>query len=45
MSIKSPDPVDVQVGSRIRLLRQGAQMSQTQLGGATRRHVPAGAEI
>ena len=31
MSIKSPDPVDVQVGSRIRLLRQGAQMSQTDL--------------
>jgi transcriptional regulator with XRE-family HTH domain len=31
MSIKSPDRVDVQVGSRIRLLRQGAQMSQTDL--------------
>ena len=31
MSIKSPDPVDVQVGSRIRLLRKGAQMSQTDL--------------
>ena len=31
MSIKLPDPVDVQVGSRIRLLRQGAQMSQTDL--------------
>jgi transcriptional regulator with XRE-family HTH domain len=31
MSIRSPDPVDVQVGSRIRLLRQGAQMSQTDL--------------
>jgi transcriptional regulator with XRE-family HTH domain len=31
MSIRSPDPVDVQVGSRIRLLRQGAQMSQAAL--------------
>ena len=31
MSTKSPDPVDVQVGSRIRLLRKGAQMSQTDL--------------
>ena len=31
MSIKSPDRVDVQVGSRIRLLRKGAQMSQTDL--------------
>ena len=31
MSIKSPDRVDVQVGSRIRLLRQRAQMSQTDL--------------
>jgi transcriptional regulator with XRE-family HTH domain len=31
MSIKSPDAVDVQVGSRIRLLRQGAQMSQAML--------------
>ena len=31
MSSKSPDPVDVQVGSRIRLLRQGAQMSQATL--------------
>jgi transcriptional regulator with XRE-family HTH domain len=31
MSIKSPDPVDVQVGSRIRLLRQGAQMTQAVL--------------
>jgi transcriptional regulator with XRE-family HTH domain len=28
---KSPDPVDVQVGSRIRLLRQGAGMYQTAL--------------
>ncbi len=31
MSIKSPDPVDVQVGSRIRLFRLEAQMSQTDL--------------
>jgi transcriptional regulator with XRE-family HTH domain len=31
MSSKSPDPVDVQVGSRIRLLRQGAHISQTEL--------------
>jgi transcriptional regulator with XRE-family HTH domain len=31
MSNKSPEPVDVQVGSRIRLLRQEAQMSQTTL--------------
>ena len=31
MSIKLPDPVDVQVGSRIRLFRKGAQMSQTAL--------------
>jgi transcriptional regulator with XRE-family HTH domain len=31
ISISSPDQIDVQVGSRIRLLRQGAQMSQTDL--------------
>ncbi len=31
MPFNSPDPVDVQVGSRIRLLRQGARMSQTAL--------------
>ena len=31
MSIKSPDRVDVQVGSRIRLLRKGSQMSQADL--------------
>jgi transcriptional regulator with XRE-family HTH domain len=31
MSPKSPDPVDVQVGARIRLLRQEAQITQTVL--------------
>src|SRR5215204_2304736 len=31
MSISSPDPIDVQVGSRIRILRQEAQMFQAAL--------------
>jgi transcriptional regulator with XRE-family HTH domain len=31
MSAKSPDAVDVQVGQRIRVLRQEMRMSQTQL--------------